>query len=126
MLKLDIDGFTHIPRLVLQRILYAMPRPFFLRLSSSRKGLHIVVPLCSEWDWRRFAYDDPMRVSLDLQRLHKHLAVKNLLWDTKNGKHAGHWRAIESELNIESFLDVIETQFIYSKHYNECLWQNEQ
>lgn len=116
MLKIDIDGFYHKPRFVLQRILYAMPRPFFCRLSASRTGLHIVVPLCSEWDWRRIAYDDPMRIDLDLQRLHKHLAVKNLLWDVKNGQPAGEWRVIRTERNIESFLDAIKSQFIYSKH----------
>jgi len=126
MLKIDVDGFTHTPRLVLQRIMYAMPRPFFVRLSSSREGLHIVCPQLGEWDYRRFAYDDPMRVNLDYQRVLKGIPVHNLLWDIKNGLRAGHWRVITDEQNIESFLDAIETQFIYSKHYNEILYRRVQ
>lgn len=122
MLKIDIDNFPELSRLTLQIIMYAMPRPFYVRISSSGTGLHIRVDHRKEWDWSRFAYDDPMRIDLDEQRERLKLPVHNLLWDVKNGKRAGHWHLITSERNIESFLDAIETQFIYSKHYNEVLY----
>lgn len=110
MLKLDIDNYHAKARFELQRIFYACPRPFYIRLSSSRGGLHLVVPVCGEWDYRRYAYDDPMRVDLDTQRRLKHLAVKNLLWDVKNGKPAGDWHTITSEQDIEQFIDANKQQ----------------
>ena len=122
MLKIDVDGFTERPRYDLQLLMYAMPRPFAARLSASRTGLHIAVPKCQEWDYRRYIYDDRMRIDLDEQRERLKLPVHNLLWDVKNGLRAGHWRLMTDETTIESFLDAIETQFIYSKHYNEVLY----
>ncbi len=113
MLNIDVDGLYRRPRFEKQRILYSMPRPFFLRLSSSRRGLHISVPACGEWDWRRFAYDDPMRINLDEQRQRKGIAVHNLLWDVKNGKHAGQWWIIRTEQDIERFLDRYKRDKIY-------------
>ena len=112
MLKLDIDRIYSRPRLVLQRILYAMPRPFQVRLSSGRAGLHLRVPLCEEWDYRR-CYDDPMRVALDDQRRRRKLPVHNLLWDIKGGKEAGKWYEITTERDIEMFLDTFTNTYIY-------------
>jgi hypothetical protein len=106
MLKIDIDGFPN--RLYLQRVFYSLPRPFFVRLSSSRKGLHLAVPLCAEWDSRRFMWDDTMRIDLDQQRARAGLPVHNLLWDVKNGKHAGEWQIIRDERGIERFLDRVQ------------------
>lgn len=107
MLKLDIDEIHSRTRLELQRIMYSCPRPFFIRLSSSRAGLHLAVPGCGEWDYRRYAYDDPMRINLDTQRRLKRLPVRNLLWDVKNGRPAGDWHIIRTERNIEDYLDTI-------------------
>jgi len=115
MLRIDIDGIYHTPRLSLQIALYSMPRPFLVRLSSSREGLHLAVPACAEWDYRRFSYDDPMRIRLDEQRVRARLPVKNLLWDIKNGKTASEWNTIKTERDIERFLDAIETLIIYSQ-----------
>jgi hypothetical protein len=112
MLKLDIDGIYQRSRLSLQRIMYAMPRPFDVRLSSSRAGLHLRVPLCTEWDYRR-CYDDPMRVNLDEQRRRHCLPVHNLLWDIKEGKAAGKWYTVKTEQDIEQFLDTFTNQYIY-------------
>lgn len=112
MLKLDIDKIHHKPRLCLQMVLYAMPRPFFARLSSSRGGLHLAVPGCREWDYRRIAYDDPMRVDLDTQRMRHRLPVHNLLWDMKDGKRAGYWQTIRTETDIEHFIDVNKQQHL--------------
>jgi hypothetical protein len=112
MLKLDIDHIYRRPRLSLQRVMYAMPRPFSVRLSSSRAGLHIKVSGCAEWDWRR-CYDDPMRVALDDQRRRRGLPVHNLLWDVKQGKLAGPWREIQTERDIEGFLDTFTNTYIY-------------
>jgi hypothetical protein len=112
MLKLDIDAFHARSRFELQRIFYACPRPFYVRLSSSRCGLHLVVPVCGEWDYRRYAFDDPMRVDLDTQRRLKNLPVKNLLWDVKNGEPAGEWQTIRTEQDIEHFIDVNKQQHL--------------
>lgn len=109
-LKLDIDSFHSRSRFEIQRIFYACPRPFWIRLSSSRLGLHLAVPVCGEWDYRRYAYDDPMRVDLDTQRRLKRLPVKNLLWDVKNGKPAGDWRELKTEQDIEHFIDANKQQ----------------
>lgn len=122
MLKIDIDNYPELSRLQLQIIMYAMPRPFSVRISSSGAGLHIKVQTRKKWDWVRFAYDDPMRIALDKQRERLGIPVSNLLWDVKNGLRAGHWRVMQTEQNIESFLDAIETAFIYSIHYNEVLY----
>jgi hypothetical protein len=88
--------------------MYALPRPFFVRLSSSRTGLHLNAPVCGEWDYRRFTYDDPMRIDLDTQRRIKRLPVANLLWDKKNGNPAGQWHVMRTERDIESYLDAIK------------------
>lgn len=116
MLKIDIDNFYEIQRFELQKVLHSMPCPFFIRLSSSRTGLHLAVPHCTEWDYRRIAYDDPMRINLDLMRSFKKLPVSNLLWDIKNGKAAGPWRVIKNSRQIENFLDSITTQPLYSRN----------
>jgi hypothetical protein len=108
LLKIDIDHIHHRSRFELQRIMYAMPRPFFVRLSSSRSGLHLHAPVCGEWDYRRYTYDDPMRIDLDTQRRLKGLPVKNLLWDVKNGRPAGEWHVMRTERNIEDYLDAIK------------------
>jgi hypothetical protein len=114
MLKIDIDEYSHRYRFELQKILHAMPCPFFVRLSSSRTGLHIAVPLCDEWDFRRIAYDDRMRIDLDTQReLHK-LPVKNLLWDVKNGLPAGRWRIVRNSKECEDFIDSLTERPLYA------------
>lgn len=113
MLKIDVDDVYRRTRFQLQRILYAMPRPFEVRMSSSREGLHLKIPLCAEWDYRRQCYDDPMRIALDQQRERHHLPVHNLLWDVKNGKTAGKWYGIQNEKDIECFLDTLTNTYIY-------------
>ncbi len=87
-----------------------MPRPFFVRLSSSRAGLHLAVPLCDEWDFRRIVCDDRMRVDLDTKRMIKKLPVHNLLWDVKNGNIAGSWQVIRNSWEIEKYLDSLATK----------------
>lgn len=62
----------------------------------------------TEWDYRRFVYDDPMRIDLDIQRLVKRVPVHNLLWDIKNGVKAGEWHTITSETDIEHYLDAVK------------------
>jgi hypothetical protein len=127
MLNIDIDGVYRRSRFDKQKILYAMPRPFFIRLSSGKRGFHIRVPLCGEWDFRRYAYDDPMRVDLDLQRVRHGLPLKNLVFDVKLGKRAGLWEMIQTETDVERYLDrynngkdynIILTTDNYGKHNN--------
>ena len=120
MLKVDVDEFSHKTRFELQKILHSMPCPFFIRLSSSRAGLHVSVPLCDEWDYRRLTFDDKMRVDLDGQRERKRLPIKNLLWDVKNGNAAGCWRIIRNSKEVENFLDSLVTQALYARraYYN--------
>jgi len=107
ILKLDIDSVHARSTFELLKIFLACPRPFFIRYSASRRGLHLAVPVCGEWDYRRYIYDDPMRVDLDTQRRLKGLPVKNLLWDNKNGKPAGHWKVMRTERDIEDFVNTI-------------------
>jgi len=114
MLKIDIDKVHRRSRFEIQRIMYSLPRPFFVRISSSGEGLHLVVPALGEWDWRRQAYDDPMRIALDEQRDYHRLPVRNLLWDVKNGKPAGQWRIIRTEHGIEDYIDASKQQSIYA------------
>jgi hypothetical protein len=110
MLKIDVDAFHHLSRLYLQCLFYAMPRPFFARLSSSGNGLHVVVPTLAEWDYRRYTFDDPMRIDLDTQRRLAKLPARNLLWDVKNGVRANRWYIIRTEKDIENFIDAKKQQ----------------
>lgn len=126
MLRIDVDEFTHKTRFELQKILHSMPCPFFVRLSSSRTGLHVSVPLCDEWDYRRYAYDDPMRVDLDTQRKMKRLPVRNLLWDKKDGVLAGHWTIIKNSIYIENFLDSLVTKALYGRRAYWDVFRREQ
>jgi len=112
VLKIDIDKVHHRSRFEMQRIMYSLPRPFFIRRSSSGKGMHLAVPALGEWDWQRYAYDDPMRVDLDMQRERHRLPVRNLLWDVKNGKPAGQWRIIRTERGIEDYIDAVKQKDI--------------
>jgi hypothetical protein len=119
MLKIDIDRVHRLSRFEVQRIMYSIPRPFFVRRSSSGAGLHIAAPAGKEWEWQRQAYDDPMRIDLDTQREHHRLPVHNLLWDIKNGKPAGQWRIIRNERDIENYIDTSKPTNIYAhKAYN--------
>lgn len=120
MLNIDIDGVYRRSRFDKQKILYSMPRPFFIRLSSSKKGFHIRVPYCGEWDYRRYAYDDPMRVDLDTQRVRHGLPIKNLVFDVKLGRRAGLWEIIQTEGDIERYLD----RYNKGKDYNIILATN--
>jgi len=110
MLKIDIDKIARRSRFNLQKIMYCIPRPFYVRVSSGGNGIHVRAPLCGEWDYRRIAYDDPMRIQLDEQRTRHRLPVKNLLWNIKNGKHAGLWWIIQNEKHIERFIDINKPQ----------------
>lgn len=83
MLKLDIDDFRGRTRLELQKIMHSMPVPFLVRVSSSTGGLHIAVPYCNKWDYRRMMFDDKMRIELDEQRERQKLPVSNLLWEDR-------------------------------------------
>jgi hypothetical protein len=94
--------------------MYSLPRPFFARRSSGGTGLHLAVPAGEEWGWQRYAYDDPMRINLDLQREHHRLPVRNLLWDCKNGKVSGQWRIIRNERDIENYIDACKPINIYA------------
>jgi hypothetical protein len=49
-----------------------------------------------------------------MMRGRKNLPVSNLLWDIKNGLHAGPWRVIKNSKQVELFLDSITTQLIYT------------
>jgi len=126
MLKIDIDTVHRRSRFEMQRIMYSLPRPFFVRISSSGEGLHLVVPALDEWDWQRYAYDDPMRIDLDTQREHHRLPVRNLLWDVKNGKPAGQWRIIRTERDIENYIDANKQQSIYVNNTHTNTAQNGQ
>jgi len=112
MLKIDVDNYHRLSRLYLQCIMYAMPKPFYCRISSSGEGLHIAVPNLTEWDYRRFVWDDPMRIDLDTQRRLAKLPARNLLWDVKNGRRANRWRVIRSEKDIEHFIDANKQQHL--------------
>jgi len=122
MLKIDIDAIQQRSRFELQRIMYSLPRPYFVRVSSSGKGLHLAVPALGEWSWQRYAYDDQMRIDLDHLRAHHRLPVHNLLWDCKNGKRAQQWRIIRTEQDIEHYIDTSKPQDIYAHraHTNTC------
>jgi hypothetical protein len=114
MLKIDIDRAHRRSRFEIQRIMYSLPRPFFVRRSSGGTGLHLAVPAGEEWGWQRYAYDDPMRIDLDSQREQHRLPVRNLLWDIKNGKPAGQWRIIRTERDIENYIDASKPAVIYA------------
>lgn len=113
MLKIDVDDYALRSRLDLQRIMYALPRPYSARVSSSGQGLHMKCPLAAEWAWQR-CYDDPARVDLDQARIRCGLGVHNLLWDNKGGKKAAPWVLIRTERDIEQFLDALKPLEIYS------------
>ena len=110
MLKLDIDNYRARSALYLEKLFFGIPLPFFYRKSSSGKGLHIQAPQCEKWDYRRFIFDDPMRIFFDQVRERKEIPISNLLWDQKKGRKAGSWNMIESQKDISELLDSMFTE----------------
>ena len=106
MLKIDYDDYRTASVLKTERFLFSIPLPFFIRKSSSGKGLHIMCPSLGTWDFRRFIFDDKMRIELDERREEKRLPISNLLWDRKNGKTAHPWSLISTQSQIADILDT--------------------
>lgn len=115
MLKLDIDDYQHQPALKLIRLFHAVPLPFFVRKSSSGRGLHIKCPDLETWNFLRYIFDDLMRISLDEKREQVGLPVSNLLWDVKMGKEAGIWTYISTSADMERYLEGLMTETIYTQ-----------
>jgi hypothetical protein len=106
MLKIDLDDYAKHEFKVC-RLLLTGPFPYRVRVSSSNEGLHYENSSLPTWDYRRFAFDDPMRITLDDQREALRLPFVNLLWDVKNGKTAGTWFEIEDTAAAIAFVDLL-------------------
>lgn len=127
MLKLDIDNYQHQPPLKMLRLFYSLPLPFFVRVSSSGKGLHVKAPDLEMWSFLRYIFDDPMRISLDEKRIKIGLPVSNLLWDIKEGKKSGVWIYIQTQQEIRILFEGLLAESIstqerieYCRHLKRC------
>lgn len=115
MLKIDIDHFAARSSLYLCKLLFGMPRPFFIRKSSSGKGFHIAVPSLADWDYRRFIFDDEMRIRLDAHREQIRLPISNVLWDIKGGKRAYPWTLCATQDDALRIVDSLMENYICAK-----------
>ena len=104
MIKIDFDNFNE--RIgELRECLNDIPKPFFARISSSGKGIHII-SFHNDDNGYREKYDDPIRLKLDRIR-EKIKLINNMLADVNCGKAAGKWVKIKKEIDSEYFIKGI-------------------
>lgn len=93
---IDLDRPTRLDIIrVWYNLRHTRPRVLKGRISSSGEGVHIVAALSSPVNEeellsiRRALGDDPRRILYDETR--PEAKPSQILFDTKNGKHAGEW-----------------------------------
>lgn len=107
MMRLDYDSATRRGLHTLM-MLYNMPYPYRVRLSSGGRGLHIERDCknCENdcYDCPLYTlYDDQRRLKMNRARKVAGLS-HNLLFDAKNGRYVGEWIHIKSSNDIENIL----------------------
>ncbi len=82
-------------------------KPCYVRVSSSRKGFHIL-KFCNDGLWVEQAYDDPKRRLINEIRIKEGLTA-NILFDVKSfrkvTRESGEWQKINDGYDVERFLD---------------------
>ena len=113
IIKIDFDNY--IERIdELRECINAIPKPLYVRISSGRKGIHIMSFHEDDKGFRE-KYDDPIRVQIDRNREGQRL-INNLLADVNSfgseRKVAGKWIKVENEKDWECFnKEVIMKEF---------------
>jgi hypothetical protein len=83
--------------------LNSLPQPYSIRLSSGKKGLHIVLS-CDDKKYRE-RWDDPKRLMIDKIRA-KHGLTGDILADVKcigkDRRVSGKWKKIENGLKFKN------------------------
>lgn len=105
----DLDKYLKV--YIVQNLLFNLKyvfREYKIRISSSKKGVHIKIDVeCSsaeEMSLRTWFKDDITRIKADLER--KRLNLRdNILFFEKDGKTAGEWKTIKTDDDIVEFIE---------------------
>lgn len=108
-MAIDFDNFRE-RQAKLEECLSVLPKPFFIRLSASKEGLHINLTV-PDMTYREL-YDDPIRLRIDQIR-EKNGLTSDILSNKKfidgEMKAAGRWRKIKDTKDFKEFLKEILT-----------------
>ncbi|HMB45767.1 MAG TPA: hypothetical protein VKL21_08095 [Candidatus Methanoperedens sp.] len=105
-LKLDFDD---VPNRIYeaQVCLHNIMKPFYVRVSSGKRGFH-VLKFCTNCDWLVSVWDDKRRRIINEVRKRNGF-IGNILFDIKTvrGKRraAGEWQLIKDSYDVERFID---------------------
>ena len=90
----------------LKELLTSLSKPFKVRISGGKKGLHIIAD-SDEPEKLREMYDDPERLEIDTARK-RHGLCSNILLRVKcicgEKKVAGDWIRINNDSDVKKFL----------------------
>ena len=106
-LRIDYDKYTFRMTDTFYMLKF-IPPPYYVRISASGEGLHIV----KEGDYTYNdplynMYDDPRR--LRMNRIRQRAGVShNFLWDVKKGKRPGPWHTIKNIVDILTFMCALK------------------
>ena len=107
MMRLDYDSATRRGLHTLM-MLFNIPYPYRVRVSSGGRGLHIERD-CNKCDNECYdcmfytLYDDQKRLKMNRARK-MHGMSHNLLFDSKNGRSVDNWIQIKSSNDVEKIL----------------------
>lgn len=113
MLKIDFDSWEDRP-LKLIRLMFSLDRPYEIRISAGRQGLHVrgvcicsnsLMAECLNCSLYRI-YDDPRRQKIHDQLVKRKLPY-NFLFDSKRGRDCGKYTVIRTQEDIINFYEGI-------------------
>jgi len=106
LIRLDVD---RISPLFLLKLLHNL-KPCWVRLSPSKKGLHVKKEGLADYEsWAYLQFDDPRRRDLNVWREARGMS-HNVLWSVKNNNVAGDWVLISVSGDVNCFFDSL---FVY-------------
>lgn len=107
-MPIDFDNFRERKE-ELRECFTILPKPFFVRISGGKKGLHIILAKGQDEMQYRLKYDDPERLKIDAIR-RKYGFTSNMVLSKKCIGHevkiAGAWRIIRDKKDVKDFLKI--------------------
>jgi hypothetical protein len=108
-MPIDFDNFRERKE-ELKECFAILPKPFFVRISGGKKGLHIILGKGQDERQYRLKYDDPERLIIDAIR-RKFGFTSNMLLSKKCIGHevkiAGDWIKINNDSDVKKFLEEL-------------------